>query len=112
MTTHTIRKVVYSAFGGPSNVSVVTAQIAPPSKYEVQCDVIYSGFSGADIQMRIGTYPMQKSAPLTPGYCFIGRVSANGPKSFKFRPGQVVAALTVYDSEAQKINVAEKYLIS
>ncbi|KAF4994702.1 hypothetical protein FGRMN_5617 [Fusarium graminum] len=111
MTTHSIRKVVYSAFGGPSNVSVVTAQIPPPAKNETQVDVIYAGFS-ADIQMRIGTYPMQKAAPLTPGYCFVGRVSAAGTKSTKFRQGQLVGALSVYDAEAQKINIAEKYLIA
>ncbi|KAF4978206.1 hypothetical protein FZEAL_5367 [Fusarium zealandicum] len=62
--------------------------------------------------MRMGMYPMQKSAPLTPGYCFVGRVSTNGDKASKFRPGELVGALTVYDSEAQKINIAEKYLIS
>jgi NADPH:quinone reductase-like Zn-dependent oxidoreductase len=112
MATHTIRKVVYSAYGSPSNVSVVTAQIPPPAKNEVQVDVIYSGFSGADIQMRLGTYPMQKAAPLTPGYCFVGRVSTNGDKSSKFRPGQLVGALSVYDAEAQKINILEKYLIA
>ncbi|KAF7553276.1 hypothetical protein G7Z17_g3748 [Cylindrodendrum hubeiense] len=112
MTTHTIRKVVISAFGDPSNVNVVTAEIPPPAKHEVQCDVIYSGFSGADINMRLGSYPMQKGAPLTPGYCFVGRVSANGDKATKFRPGDLVGALTVYDSEAQKINITEKYLIA
>ncbi|KAJ4258145.1 hypothetical protein NW762_008286 [Fusarium torreyae] len=110
MATHTIRKVVYSAFGGPSNVSVITAEIPPPAKNEVQIDVIYAGFSGADIQMRLGTYPMQKSAPMTPGYCFVGRVSTNGDKSSRFRPGQLVGAISMYDAEAQKINIAEKYL--
>ncbi|KAM5343516.1 hypothetical protein ACJ41O_012053 [Fusarium nematophilum] len=112
MTTHTIRKVVISAFGDPSNVSVVTTEIQPPAKNEVQVDVLYAGFSGGDINMRLGSYPMQKAAPLTPGYCFVGRVSANGDNSSKFRPGDLVGALTVYDSEAQKINIAEKYLIS
>ncbi|KAF4468474.1 indc11 [Fusarium albosuccineum] len=112
MATHTIRKVVISAFGGPSNVQVVTAEIPPPAKNEVQVNVIYSGFSGADINMRLGAYPMQKAAPLTPGYCFVGRVSTNGQKSSKFKEGDLVGALTVYDSEAQKINIAEKYLIA
>ncbi|KAF5027608.1 hypothetical protein F66182_278 [Fusarium sp. NRRL 66182] len=112
MTTYPIRKVVFSAFGGPSNVSVITADIPPPSKTEVQVDVVYSGFSGADIQMRMGTYPNQRSAPMTPGYCFVGRISTNGDKAHKFRPGQLVGALSMYDAEAQKINIAEKYLIA
>ncbi|KAH6898178.1 chaperonin 10-like protein [Thelonectria olida] len=112
MTTHTIRKVVIQAYGDASNVSVVTAEIPPPAKNEVQVDVLYAGFSGADINMRLGSYPMQKTAPLTPGYCFVGRVSTNGDKASKFNKGDLVGALTVYDSEAQKINIAEKYLIA
>ncbi|UPL00136.1 hypothetical protein LCI18_011070 [Fusarium solani-melongenae] len=111
MATHTIRKVVITAFGGPSNVEVATAEIPPPTKKEVQVDVIYAGFSGGDINMRLGSYPMQKSAPLTPGYCFVGRVSVNGSKASRFAPGALVGAVTVYDSEAQKINIDEKYLI-
>lgn len=112
MTTYNIRKVVYSAFGDVSKVSVVTAEISPPAKNEIQVDVIYSSFSGADINMRLGTYPMQKKAPLTPGYSCLGRVSANGLNSAKFKAGDLVGALTVYDSEAQKINIPEKYLIA
>lgn len=112
MTTHTIRKVVISAFGDASNVNLVAAKIPPPAKNEVQINVIYSGFSGSDINMRLGAYPMQKSAPLTPGYCCVGRVDANGAKASKYKPSDLVGALTVYDSEAEKINIAEKYLIA
>lgn len=112
MTTQTIRKAVVTAFGDAFNVSIVTAEISPPAKNEVQVDVIYSGFSGADINMRMGTYPLQRKAPLTPGYCCVGRVSANGAKASKFKPGSLVGALTIYDSEAEKINIAEKYLLA
>lgn len=113
MTTHTIKKVLYPEFGGPSVVKLVEAKLPPPGKTEVQCDVLYAGFGGSDIQMRIGFYPQQKSAPLTPGYCFVGRVGQKGAKaSPKFQPGQLVGALTMYDSEADKINVDEKYLIN
>jgi NADPH:quinone reductase-like Zn-dependent oxidoreductase len=113
MATNTIRKVHYSAAGDPSVVSVISAEIPPPAKNEIQVDVIYSGFSGADINMRLGSYPMQKPAPLTPGYCFVGRVSQKGAGATpKFQIGQLVGALTVYDSEAEKINVAEKYVIA
>lgn len=54
---------------------------------------------------------MQKAAPLTPGYCCLGRVSALGPKaSTAFRIGDIVTAVTVYDSQADLINIQEKYL--
>lgn len=112
MAEQVIKKVIYPEFGGPSVVRVVESSIPAPVKTEIQCDVLYAGFSGADINMRIGYYPQQKSAPLTPGYCFVGRVTRKGPKATSmFQIGDLVGALTKYDSEAEKINVVEKYLI-
>lgn len=106
-----ITKVLYTAAGGPQVVKIVDDVLADPKKGEVQVKVIYSGFGGSDINMRNGTYPLQKSAPLTPGYCFVGRVSANGPETTKYKTGDIVCALTKYDSEATYTNVPEKYVI-
>ena len=67
--------------------------------------------------MRLGCYPLQRNAPLTPGYCVVGRVhshpdsSPSSSSSSRFKPGDLVAALTVYDSEATYTNVPEKYLL-
>ncbi|KAK2042313.1 hypothetical protein LZ31DRAFT_596492 [Colletotrichum somersetense] len=61
---------------------------------------ICTGIGGADINMRKGIYPMQKKAPLTPGYCLVGTVKTNGPDASKFAAGDIVACLTVYDAEA------------
>jgi NADPH:quinone reductase-like Zn-dependent oxidoreductase len=107
----TIRRVLISAHGDASNVQVVDDKLPPPSKSETQVNVIYSGFSAADVNMRLGVYPLQRAAPLNPGYCFIGRVASNGERSGRFKPGDLVAAVSVYESEATKINIAEKYLI-
>lgn len=106
-----ITKVYYSAAGGPEVVKVIEDVLPDPAKKEIQVKVIYSGFGGSDINMRNGTYPMQKSCPLTPGYCFVGRVSAHGSECTEFNIGDLVCALTKYDSEATYINVPEKYLI-
>jgi NADPH:quinone reductase-like Zn-dependent oxidoreductase len=108
----TIRKVVFSAAGGPEVVSVVTAEIAAPSSNEVQIKVLYAGMGGADIAMRLGAYPQQKKAAgLTPGYSLVGRVHKNGSSCSKFKTGDLVACLTMYDSEAELCNFPEKYLI-
>jgi NADPH:quinone reductase-like Zn-dependent oxidoreductase len=108
----TIRKVVFSAAGGPEVVSVVTAQIAAPSSGEAQIKVMYAGMGGADISMRMGAYPQQKDAAgLTPGYSLVGRVHQNGAGCSKFKPGDLVASLTMYDAEAELCNLPEKYLI-
>jgi NADPH:quinone reductase-like Zn-dependent oxidoreductase len=108
----TIRKVIFSAAGGPDVVSVTTAEIAAPKSSEVQIKVLYAGMGGADIAMRLGYYPQQKAAAgLTPGYSLVGRVHKNGANCSKFQTGDLVACLTMYDSEAELCNFPEKYLI-
>lgn len=107
----TIRKAVISSFGDISNIDIISAEIPSPSQNQVQVSIVYAGFSGTDVNMRLGVYPMQKAAPLTPGYCFVGHVRSNGPGSTKYKEGDVVTALTMYDSHAELINVPEKYLI-
>ena len=106
-----IRKVLISEFGDISKVSVVASEISDPPPQHVQVKVIYSGFSGADINMRLGNYPFQRAAPLTPGYCLVGTVTLNGNGSNKFQAGDIVACLTTYDAEAELANLPEKYLI-
>jgi NADPH:quinone reductase-like Zn-dependent oxidoreductase len=107
----TIRKAVIEEFGDESKIKVVSSEILDPEAHHVQVRVLYSGFSGADINMRKGVYPMQKKAPLTPGYSLIGTVAQNGKGATKFQAGDVVACLTVYDAEAELVNLPEKYLI-
>ncbi|KAH7021002.1 chaperonin 10-like protein [Microdochium trichocladiopsis] len=114
-----IRKVLISGAGDISVLSVIDATIDPPKAGEVQVRPLYSGFSGADINMREGVYPMQKKAPLTPGYSLVGTVVALGLGTSNssatggrpLQPGQLVASLTVYDAQAQLVNLPEKYLI-
>ncbi|KAI0204483.1 zinc-binding dehydrogenase [Astrocystis sublimbata] len=104
----TIRKVVISEFGDVSKVAVEQATIDPPKAGEVQVAPVYSGFSGADINMRRGMYPLQRKAPLTPGYCLAGRAKTDGNH---VKIGDLVACMTVYDAEADLLNIPEKYLI-
>src|SRR5438045_1680761 len=107
-----IEKALITGFGDESKITVVHEEVPAPSANEVQAEVEFSGFSGADINMRRGTYPMQKKPPFTPGYCFVGRVTANGSRSTKFPIGTRVACLSIYGAEAELINVPEKYLVS
>ncbi|KAH8724830.1 chaperonin 10-like protein [Phaeosphaeriaceae sp. PMI808] len=108
----TIRKVNFSAAGGPDVVSVISAQIEAPKANQVQIKVLYAGMGGGDIAMREGGYPNQRSAVgLTPGYSLIGRVHKNGANCSKFKTGDLVACLTMYDSEAELCNFSEKYLV-
>ncbi|KAK2056537.1 hypothetical protein LY76DRAFT_659388 [Colletotrichum caudatum] len=85
----TIRKVVITEFSDASKVQIIQDTITPP-KNHVWVATIYTGIGGADINMRKGIYPVQKKAPLTPGYCLVGTVKTN---------------------EAELVNLPEKYLI-
>lgn len=107
----TMRKVVITELGASVDVlKFVTVELPAPGRNESQVEIIYAGFSGGDNNMRNGWYPMQKAAPLTPGYCFVGRVRSNGPGASTHAPGTLVVACTVYDSDAEAINIPEKYL--
>ncbi|KZM19406.1 uncharacterized protein EKO05_0009055 [Ascochyta rabiei] len=111
MSTTTIRKSQIKSFGDASHVSIITTEIGPPAASEVQLKVLYSGFGGSDIAMRLGGYPNQKAAPLTTGYSCIGLVTANGSKSAKFRHGSLVGCLSIYEGQSELVNLPEKYLI-
>lgn len=108
-----IHKAQISPLGADvANISVVEATLPPPSPHEIQVRVLYSGFSGADVEMRLGRYPMQRRAPLTPGYSMVGRVETLGTKcTTTFHKDDIVAALTVYDAQAELINLEEKHLV-
>lgn len=106
-----IKKVLIPTFGGPEKIQIVHSTLADPPPNEVQVQVMYSGFSGSDINMRIGVYPMQRKAPLTPGYCFVGRVHALGANSTKFAVGDMVACLSIYDAQSTFTNQPEQYLM-
>lgn len=107
-----IRHAVITKFGDPSVVTVVDDTIGPPPANHVQVAPIYASFGGSEVNMRKGMYPLQRNAPLTPGYSIVGRVKANGKGSSKFAPGAVVACLTVYEGDSTLINLPEKYLVA
>ncbi len=106
-----IKKVVITAYGDESVLAVVEAELPAPAAGEVQLAVEYTIVSGSDVNMRRGTYPLQKKPPLTPGYSVVGTVVANGQGCSKFAVGDWVACLSKYEGQAERINLPEKYLV-
>jgi NADPH:quinone reductase-like Zn-dependent oxidoreductase len=107
-----IKKVVITAFGDESKLTIVEDDIADPGDGEVQIAVEYTIVAGSDVNMRRGTYPFQKKAPLTPGYSVLGTVSINGTNCKRFKVGERVACLTKYDGQAERINQPERFLVA
>jgi synaptic vesicle membrane protein VAT-1 len=106
-----IKKVVITEFGDESKLALMDGEITSPGSGDVQIAVEYTIVSGSDVNMRRGTYPFQKKAPLTPGYSVVGRVSLNGEGCRRFRIGERVACLTKYDGQSELINQPERYLV-
>jgi NADPH:quinone reductase-like Zn-dependent oxidoreductase len=106
-----IRKVVIAAFGDESRLAVCEAELPDPIAGEVQLIVEYSIVSGSDVNMRRGTYPLQKKAPLTPGYSVLGTVAVSGEGCSRFKIGDRVACLSKYEGQAERINLPERFLV-
>jgi NADPH:quinone reductase-like Zn-dependent oxidoreductase len=106
-----MKKVVITAFGDESKLTIVESDLPDPDSAEVQLSVEYTIVCGSDVNMRRGTYPLQKKPPLTPGYSVIGRVRLNGKSCSKFTIGDRVACLSKYDGQAELINLPERYLV-
>lgn len=110
-TDSPIRKVVITAFGDESKLAIQAADLPDPGPRHVQLEVDFSIVSGSDVNMRRGTYPFQKKAPLTPGYSVLGTVLQNGSGATLFPPGTLVACLSKYEGQATRINLPERYLV-
>lgn len=106
-----MKKVVITAFGDESKLAIVESDLPDPVAGEVQLAVEYTIVCGSDVNMRRGTYPLQKKPPLTPGYSVIGKVRLNGKGCSRFRMGDRLACLSKYEGQAELINLPEKYLI-
>jgi NADPH:quinone reductase-like Zn-dependent oxidoreductase len=106
-----IKKVVITEFGDESKLAIVHGDLPDPPRGEVQLAVEYSIVSGSDVNMRNGTYPFQRKAPLTPGYSVVGKVRRNGEGCSKFKIGDRVACLSKYDGQAELINLPEQFLV-
>jgi NADPH:quinone reductase-like Zn-dependent oxidoreductase len=106
-----MKKVVITAFGDESKLAIVESDLPDPDSGEVQLSVEYSIVCGSDVNMRRGTYPLQRKPPLTPGYSVIGKVRVNGKGCSKFTKGDRVACLSKYEGQAELINLPEKYLV-
>lgn len=91
------RKVIVNHYGGPEVLEVREVQLAEPKPDEVLIKVLASAVSGADVNMRQGSYPMQKKAPIQLGYSIVGEVVAVGSDVTNCKKGNRVASLTIYD---------------
>jgi threonine dehydrogenase-like Zn-dependent dehydrogenase len=58
-----MKKVVITAFGDESKLAIIENDLPDPAAGEVQLSVEYTIVCGSDVNMRRGTYPLQKNLP-------------------------------------------------
>lgn len=102
------RKIVVTEFGDVDVLEIVNSVCPPPPPRHAQIKTHYSGFTGADINMRKGIYHEQKPAPFTPGYSLVGTVSQLGDTCSALQVGDVVAVLSMYDAQSEYVNFPER----
>ena len=106
-----MKRVIVDHFGGPEVVSVVEEGDPRPGPGEVRVQVLASGVSLSDAQMRAGTYLGGPKPPFTPGYELVGVVDEVGPGCSRLRVGDRVGALTQWGANAESVCVPEKYAV-
>ena len=74
-----MKRVIVDHFGGPEVVSVVEEGDPRPGPGEVRVQVLASGVSLSDAQMRAGTYLGGPKPPFTPGYELVGVIDESAP---------------------------------
>src|SRR5215472_2705992 len=106
-----MKRVVIDHFGGPEVVSVIEDDDPRPGRGEVRVNVLASGVSLSDAQMRAGTYLGGPKPSFTPGYELVGLVDQLGPGCTRLREGDRVGVLTQWGANAERVCVPEKYAV-
>src|SRR5215472_2254786 len=107
-----MKRVVIDHFGGPEVVSVIEDDDPQPGPGEVRVNVLVSGVSLSDAQMRAGTYLGGPKPPFTPGYELVGVIDQLGPGCSRVRVGDHVGALTQWGANAEIVCIPERYAVA
>ncbi len=101
------KRVVITGFGGPDVLAVIEDDVPVPQAGQVRIKILAAGVAYADIGMRLGTYPAQRTGapPFSPGYDIVGVVDQLGAEVASVALGERVAALTTVGGYAEYLCV-------
>jgi NADPH:quinone reductase-like Zn-dependent oxidoreductase len=92
-------------------LQVIENVFRQPQAGEVCVKVLAASVTLPEVEARYGRSPFPPRVPFTPGYAIVGAVEALGERVTRARPGDRVAALTVYGGYSEYVYVREKNLI-
>jgi NADPH:quinone reductase-like Zn-dependent oxidoreductase len=88
-------RVLLTALGGSEVLKVIEEDIRDPGVHEVRIRILVCGVAFADVLMRRGMYPGAPPLPFSPGYDIVGVIDSCGAGVTAWKPGDLVAALTM-----------------
>jgi NADPH:quinone reductase-like Zn-dependent oxidoreductase len=100
-------RVVLTAIGGPEVLKVVEDDVRDPAANELRIRILACGVAFADVLMRRGLYAGVPKLPYSPGYDIVGVVDSCGPGVTQWKPGDVVAAITMIGGYSRYILLPE-----
>lgn len=106
-----MKRILVERFGGPEVLGVVDEDDPRPGPGEVCVRVLAAGVSYTDQLVRAGSYLGGPKPPFTPGYELVGVVEELGSGCEALRPGDRVAALTVWGGYAERVCVPEPHAV-
>ncbi len=98
--------------GGPEVLQRVELPTEPPGPGQLRVRVRAAGVGSTDLLMLAGNYPYAPKMPFVPGYEIAAVVDAVGEGVTDFKPGQRVAALTVYGGYGELLVRDAKHFLS
>jgi len=110
MTTY--KSILVARRGGPETLQVVENELRPPAAREVRIRTLAVSVTLPDVEERYGRSPFPPKLPFTPGYAIVGEIDAVGRNAIlPHKPGDRVAALTVYGGYSEVVYWPAKRLI-
>jgi NADPH:quinone reductase-like Zn-dependent oxidoreductase len=104
-------RVVLTALGGPEVLKVIEDDIRDPGANELRIRILACGVAFADVLMRRGLYSGVPPLPYSPGYDIVGVVDSCGAGVTRWKPGDLVAALTMIGGYSRYIVLPESELV-
>jgi NADPH:quinone reductase-like Zn-dependent oxidoreductase len=100
-------RIVLTALGGPEVLKIIEEDMRDPGPNELRIQVHACGVAFADVLMRRGLYSGVPPPPFSPGYDIVGVVDCCGVGVTQWKPGDLVAALTMIGGYSRYIIIPE-----
>ena len=108
-----MKKVVIHKAGDYKQLKIEECQSLSASGNEIIVDVKATGINYADIIIRWGLYESAKQLvgwPITPGFEFSGTVKSVGPEVKKYKVGDKVFGVSLFNGYASEVKVPENQI--